>query len=151
MTDHHDFSFEDDPLPFEDHHPLPADDHHDFEPVPWEHDDLPEHEFTEFVPQPEVDQPDVAETSEGSESVSDFPPALDVGDLPEPVDGFPWVDAASLGTADFTTPETDPVAAQDLAAYAATDLPPGADGWETLAASDDPAVSALARWWSSEI
>ncbi|MBG0565925.1 hypothetical protein [Actinoplanes aureus] len=92
------------------------------------------------------DQPDIA--PEPADAV--FPPALDVGELPEPVDGFPWVDAATLGPADaegFTAP-VEAVDAQELAAYAGVDLPAGADPWEVLAADEDPATSALARWWT---
>jgi hypothetical protein len=92
--------------------------------------------------------------------VSMFPPVVDVGPLPEPVDGFPWIDTGSLGLyhAGPVDPATaqptlsDPVAAQpvpaeDLAAYAAEDLPPGVDPWAALADSDDPATGALAEWW----
>ncbi|RZU54263.1 hypothetical protein EV385_6211 [Krasilnikovia cinnamomea] len=85
----------------------------------------------------------------GHEAVSVFPPVLDVGPLPEPVDGFPWIDTGSLGLVDpaavhLPTEQPDPA---ELAAYAATDLPPGADPWAALADSDDPATSALAKWW----
>jgi hypothetical protein len=80
-----------------------------------------------------------------------FPPALDLDPTPEPVDGFPWADPTTLGEA----PLTDPAAAtnaipnpSDLASYAAEDLPPGADPWTALAASEDPATSSLARFWS---
>ena len=37
----------------------------------------------------------------------------------------------------------------ELAEYAAEDLPPGADPWAALAGSEDPATSALARFWGS--
>ena len=37
---------------------------------------------------------------------------------------------------------------QELAAYAAEDLPPGADPWAALADSEDPATSALARFYA---
>jgi hypothetical protein len=90
---------------------------------------------------PEIDQ------------VSVFPPVVDVGPLPEPVDGFPWIDTGSLGLyqAGIVDPAAAaPVPAQDLAAYAAEDLPPGVDPWASLADSDDPATSALARWWSQD-
>ena len=76
-----------------------------------------------------------------------FPPALDVGALPEPVDGFPWIDTGSLGVVDPVAAATEPVAAAELAGYAAEDLPPAVDPWEHLAQSQDPATSALARWW----
>ena len=79
-----------------------------------------------------------------------FPPAVDVGPLPEPVDGYPWIDTGSLGPID---PAAVPAAAApdpgELAEYAAEDLPPGADPWAALAGSEDPATSALARFWGS--
>jgi hypothetical protein len=90
-----------------------------------------------------------------------FPAALDVGDLPEPVDGFPWIDTGSLGVADpalvdadltdtdpTDTDPTDRVRPEELAEYAGTELPRGVDPWAALADSDDPATSALAKWWS---
>ncbi|MEH1126702.1 hypothetical protein [Micromonospora sp. CPCC 206061] len=80
-----------------------------------------------------------------------FPPALDLDPPPEPVDGYPWADPTTLGEA----PLADPVAANnaapdpnDLASYAAEDIPAGADPWTALTASEDPATSSLARWWS---
>jgi hypothetical protein len=78
-----------------------------------------------------------------------FPPALDLGPLPEPVDGFPWIDTGSLAPAGPDHPaaalaDPDP---QELAGYAAADLPPGADPWAALAGSDDPATAALARFY----
>ncbi len=79
-----------------------------------------------------------------------FPPALDVGPLPEPVDGFPWIDTGSLGAAGLAAAAAEPAGAptaQDLAAYAAADLPPGVDPWAALEASDDPATAALARFY----
>jgi hypothetical protein len=80
-----------------------------------------------------------------------FPPAVDVGVLPEPVDGFPWIDTGTLGVVPVDLPH--PAAAADpadLAAYAAADLPPGVDPWAALADSDDPATSALARFWAPD-
>ncbi|GIF22236.1 hypothetical protein BJ973_002560 [Actinoplanes tereljensis] len=168
MTDHHDFAdhfgddHHDDPLPFDDDHQLP-DDH-----VTWEdhHVEIPEHEdlpFDDHVAHvvddhvvveeaPVADIPDLPEV-ELSDSV--FPPAVDVGELPEPVDGFPWIDTGSLGLADIQAAlheadTTDPVQPAELAEYAGTDLPPGADPWATLAESDDPATAALAKWWSQQ-
>ncbi|GID92179.1 hypothetical protein ACFQFC_04080 [Amorphoplanes digitatis] len=85
------------------------------------------------------------------EQVSVFPPVVDVGPLPEPVDGFPWIDTGSLGlyhAGPVDTGAEAAVPAQDLAAYAAQDLPPGADPWAALADSDDPATSTLAKWWN---
>ena len=76
-----------------------------------------------------------------------FPPALDVGALPEPVDGWPWIDSSSLGLTGIETrplPEVDPA---ELAAYASEDLPPASDPWAALAGSDDPATAALAEFY----
>jgi len=87
------------------------------------------------------------------EQVSVFPPVVDVGPLPEPVDGFPWIDTGSLGlyhAGPVDAVAAEPVPAQDLADYAAAELPPGVDPWAALADSDDPATSALARWWQPE-
>jgi len=95
--------------------------------------------------------PDALPEPDAAEPLEVFPPVLDVGPLPEPVDGFPWIDPGSLGLADpaslhaIATAQVNP---EDLAEYAATDLPPGVDPWAALADSDDPATSALARWWS---
>ena len=166
MTDHHDFGdhhFDDDPLPLDDHtyheDPLPFDDHHEDLPDFGEHDThdpepLPEH--AEVSPleayEPHVPPVDAADPDLTDDPVEVFPPSLDVGDLPEPVDGFPWVDSGSLGLADIAAAlheadTTDPVQPHELAEYAAADLPPGADPWAALADSDDPATAALARWW----
>ena len=74
------------------------------------------------------------------------------GPLPEPVDGFPWTDPDLLGGAPIG-PLPDPVDLPDpagLAGYAGIDLPPDADPWAVLAASDDPATNALARWWAPD-
>ena len=80
----------------------------------------------------------------------EFPPAVDVGPLPEPVDGFPWIDTAGLGDAGPVEPHLDAVEPDDLAGYAGVDLPPDADPWAVLAASPDPATAALARWWAAQ-
>ncbi|WP_199036661.1 hypothetical protein [Glycomyces salinus] len=60
-----------------------------------------------------------------------FPPELDL-DVPEPVDGYPWVDLDTLGES-----ETEPWAVNTAAGgdFAAGDL------------DDDPAAGALARFW----
>jgi hypothetical protein len=88
--------------------------------------------------------PDVDPYADGTWPAPEFPATLDLGVPPEPVDGFPWIDPATLGdpSAALTdlTP-TEPADAADLTAYAALD--PGADP----AASDDPATAALARFW----
>ncbi|PRY32843.1 hypothetical protein [Pseudosporangium ferrugineum] len=92
--------------------------------------------------------PDAVEVA--GDPVGLFPPVVDVGPLPEPVDGFPWIDTGSLGLTDLHTAGAGavPVDPQELAAYAAEDLPPGVDPWAALAGSEDPATGALARWWS---
>jgi hypothetical protein len=174
MTDHHDFAdhnFGDDhhePVPFDEHleqHELP-DEH-----VPWEpddhhfdvpaHDDGPAGDHPAYVAdehpvEPLADeQPVVADLSGAELSDNVFPPPVDVGELPEPVDGFPWIDTGSLGLADIQAAlhdaaATEPVPPSELAEYAGTDLPPGADPWAHLAESDDPATAALAKWWSEQ-
>jgi hypothetical protein len=107
----------------------------------------PQHELHTVGADPDaVPEPDL------HEAVTSFPPVLDVGPLPEPVDGFPWIDTGSLGLVDPATVHAaaagDAVTPQDLADYAGAELPPGADPWAALADSDDPATSALAKWWS---
>jgi len=83
-----------------------------------------------------------------------FPPPLDLPDRPEPVDGYPWSDPATLGDTGTGWPEpvdspdspgSPPM--DDLLSYAGMDPPATGDGWAALVDSDDPAVSALARWW----
>ena len=79
----------------------------------------------------------------------DFPPALDLGDLPEPVDGPPWTDAALLGDGPLDDPSVDgsPDVA-DLYSYAGLTPPAGDDPWTALLTAEDPATAALARWWA---
>ncbi|MFG3342077.1 hypothetical protein [Glycomyces sp. NPDC048151] len=61
-----------------------------------------------------------------------FPPELDL-DLPEPVDGYPWVDMDVLGSAE-AEPWVNTGSTVDASEYAIADV-------------DDPAASALARFW----
>lgn len=166
MTDHHDFGDHDfgydgqhDPL----HDPLehetppyePPDDH-----LAW--DDGPHHDLVEEHAAPEVEEhavvePDAPQPHAEISDIADapepvFPPPVEVGELPEPVDGFPWIDPGSLGTHEIAAAlhddGTETPQPAELAEYAATDLPPGADPWAVLADSDDPATAALAKWWS---
>ncbi|BCB90633.1 hypothetical protein [Phytohabitans suffuscus] len=95
--------------------------------------------------------PDVDAHTDGWTDQS-FPEPLDL-DAPEPVDGFPWTDPATLGAAPL--PDADAgyqgaPEANELAAYAGEEIPPGADPWTALSASDDPATSSLARWWAPD-
>jgi hypothetical protein len=113
--------------------------------------ELPELDLPD-LPDDVPDLPDVSDLTDAAAEITDdtaFPPALDV-DLPEPVDGFPWIDTATLGAADPTgfLPPLENVTADELAAYAGIDIPDGADPWSVLAASDDPATAALAKWWT---
>ena len=88
---------------------------------------------------------------DAAEAVTTFPPVLDVGPLPEPVDGFPWIDTGSLGLVDPAAVHTaapGAVSPAELADYAGADLPPGEDPWAALAGNDDAAISALAKWWN---
>ena len=77
-----------------------------------------------------------------------FPPPLDLPDRPEPVDGYPWSDPDTLGEAADTPPPDAAPPLSDLLSYAGMEpSATGGDGWAALVDSDDPAVSALARWW----
>ncbi|MFC7533125.1 hypothetical protein [Actinoplanes sp. GCM10030250] len=145
MTDHHwddDFDLPDD-VPDIDHHDLPEPEHDVLGSEHWEAPEEPE--------LPDWADPEVADVPDSTfEDDVVFPPTLDVGDLPEPVDGFPWIDTGTLGVADADgfTPVEEQVNPGELAAYAGVDLPAGADPWAALAADEDPATSALARWWT---
>lgn len=164
MTDHHDFGdhhyddytspdyHHDDQQPYDD----PADSHlehyddygHEphYDPPPDVEHHIPTTEDVHVV----ADEPAHHDTTgyDDPAPVDVFPPPVDVGDLPEPVDGFPWTDATTLGTPDLGTHDTtQPVDPHELAEYAGTEIPPGADPWAVLAASDDPATSTLARFW----
>lgn len=61
-----------------------------------------------------------------------FPPELDL-DVPEPVDGYPWVDLDALGSAE-AEPWVNTGSTVETSEYAIADV-------------DDPAASALARFW----
>jgi hypothetical protein len=146
MTDHWDDDFDFDTpeeLPEPDQPGLPT----DGPELSFDEPDLtvgePDWELPEAAAEPEITEQEIADDAV-------FPPALDVGELPEPVDGFPWIDTATLGAPDpsgFTAP-LEPVSADELAAYAGVEVPEGANAWEVLAADEDPATSALARWWT---
>jgi hypothetical protein len=165
MTDHHDdYGYFDDhhePLPFDDppgHDDTPLFDHHDDdhagpEDEPWVAPEPHDDDVAEVHDYAEIHHDDAPPDETGNDADTGhepdvFPPALDVGELPEPVDGFPWIDTATLGTAELPDDHLDPVRPEELAAYAGQDIPPGADGWEALKDSDDPATAALARWWT---
>jgi hypothetical protein len=162
MTDHHDFHFDDDFSGGEFHH----DDQPQFEDTPPDHlDHLDDFGHESHADTP-IEEHHVPTTDDDHVVVADdhhdpdahqadddpapdlFPPPVDVGDLPEPVDGFPWTDAATLGTPDMGThDDLQPVDPHELAEYAGTEIPPGADPWAVLADSDDPATSTLARFF----
>jgi len=81
----------------------------------------------------------------------EFPPHVDLGDLPDPVDGPPWTDATLLGgepLADLAQHAGLPSPA-DLLGYAGIDVG-HADPWAALRAAEDPAANALARWWGPQ-
>jgi hypothetical protein len=83
-----------------------------------------------------------------------FPAAVELTDPPEPIDGYPWSDAATLGGGPHEHPTADhggygaPPSAE-LLEYAGLDQPADGDAWATLLSSDDPATSSLARWWGA--
>ncbi|MEV6490022.1 hypothetical protein AB0M20_15575 [Actinoplanes sp. NPDC051633] len=114
----------------------------------WE-DHQPEAELTTAAEHEQVGEDDAAPVND--EPVDLFPPQVDVGPLPEPVDGFPWVDSSSLGLIDAGTVGADALAAapdpHELAEYAAEELPPAVDPWAALAESEDPATAALAKFY----
>jgi hypothetical protein len=104
--------------------------------------------------QPAFGDPDVPDHDPGGYD-GDFPPPLDLGHAPpEPMDGYPWSDPATLGDPSDAggavadqygfagAPHPD-----DLFAYAGLQPSDGGDAWSALLGSDDPATSALARWW----
>ncbi len=96
---------------------------------------------------------DNAGDHDGSWHADEFPAVLDLGgEPPEPVDGFPWADPDLLGQPDPAqlpdfTAGTGPGSPDDLLSYAGLDGGGDGDPWSLLLASDDPATSALARWW----
>ena len=83
----------------------------------------------------------------------EFPPQLDLDHAPQPVDGYPWSDPTMLGTGAFDDGGhlpggwSDP-APGDLFDYAGISVPDGADPWQALLGSEDPAAGALARYWA---
>ena len=117
----------------------------------WHTPPVAEHHDTSYEDLAADEHPaDAADDTAAALTPEVFPPAVDVGDLPEPVDGFPWIDTGSLGVVPataLTDAGADPVDPAGLAEYAAAELPPAADPWAALAADEDPATSALARWW----
>jgi hypothetical protein len=131
----------------------PVFEHHDSggaDPLPATEADVPHPAAVEVSDLGPVGADPDAAPDPGDDPV--FPPAVDVGPLPEPVDGFPWIDTGSLGLvgAGPVDAGAGPVDPRELAEYAAADLPPGVDPWAALADSDDPATSALARWWAED-
>lgn len=116
------------------------------------------------TPGPDLDNPvpgtdpDVSPLADDESWNADpFPQALTFDQPPEPVDGLPWSDPSLLGdgeAASLPVPaagleKSPPVA--DLYAYDAAEyLPDGSDPWVSLAGSDDPATSSLARFWSTD-
>ncbi len=113
---------------------------------------------------PELDNPvpgtdpDVSPLADDESWNADpFPQALTFDQPPEPVDGLPWSDPSLLGDGEVASlpdpaaglEESPPVV--DLYAYDAAEyLPGGPDPWVSLAGSEDPATSALARFWSTD-
>ena len=156
FDDHHTFDDHHEPLPFDDpagHDDIPLLDHDDHDAYD-DHAGYGGHEDEPWEPPPAqphdagIDDVPPDEPADIAQEPDVFPPPLDVGELPEPVDGFPWIDTTALGGADMPADHLDPVRPAELAEYAGQDIAPGADGWQTLKDSDDPATAALARWWT---
>ena len=148
MTDHwddYDQDFDDAPEPEAGAEPDSGPEFAPLEPDDAAWADPAEHEP---IAEPDADEPAAAEPVAEAEA-DVFPPAVDVGELPEPVDGFPWVDAATLGAAGTDnagwTPPVEPVEAAELAEYAGSE----AATFTELADAEDPATATLARWWST--
>lgn len=127
-----------------------------------------------YAPQhPVGTDPDLPADHDGDPWAGQFPPALDLPARPVPVDGYPWIDPDLLGRGDPDTHDPDapgpggrddPLATSgdpahtaltggappvdDLLSYAGLEPPgDGTDPWSLLLDGDDPAASALARWW----
>lgn len=89
-------------------------------------------------------------TDDGAWPEPVFPEPMDVGVLPEPVDGPPWIDPEMLGhleLPDLAAAHPGAPDPMELADYLGDELPGDRDPWSALAASPDPATSSLARWW----
>jgi hypothetical protein len=121
------------------------------------HDDAgePAPDHHQFVAHPVGADPDLDRHADAGWHDPTFPPPLDLHDAPEPIDGFPWSDPQVLGSglAEGTVDDYHEAAWQhpsigDLYDYAGDEQAPGADGWQGLLGSDDPAASTLARWWA---
>jgi hypothetical protein len=109
--------------------------------------------------QPAFADPDAPVDHDPGSYDGDFPPPLDLGHAPpEPMDGYPWSDPATLGEPSGVTDAVGSGVADqfgfaaaphpdDLFAYAGLQPPGGGDVWSALLGADDPATSALARWW----
>ncbi|MGK5681509.1 hypothetical protein [Actinoplanes sp. URMC 104] len=135
---------------YEDHHLDDADEHDWLEQPGYAEDHHDPYTVDDTTP----DDPHTPAVDAGDDDLTDgapdvFPPSVDVGELPEPVDGWPWIDTGSLGVvpAEALADTPDPVRPEELAAYAGADLTDAQDPWAALAADEDPATSTLARWW----
>jgi hypothetical protein len=115
----------------------------------------------QFVDHPVGTDPDLDPRADSDWHDPEFPPALDLHDAPEPIDGYPWTDPHVLGAGLPDGAVDDPIDSGgyhetawqhppigDLYDYAGDEQAPGIDGWHALLGSDDPATSTLARWWT---
>ncbi|HIV57704.1 MAG TPA: hypothetical protein H9902_07070 [Candidatus Stackebrandtia faecavium] len=100
----------------------------------------------------DVTEPEIEGTDPHANDIADddafnpqFPAELDLDPMPQPVDGQPWSDPDLLGDDNDTHINNQhhqpPI--NDLAAMDGQET----QNWDALAASQDPAVSSLARWW----
>lgn len=111
-------------------------------------DDVPD-ATADPVPGADPDADPVADDPSWT-SQDPFPPALNLDEPPEPVDGFPWTDPQALGDAPADTSTDDPQQppVDDLYAYDGQQPPDNGNPWDALQRSEDPATSSLARFWS---
>lgn len=126
---------------------IPAAEHDWHEPPPYVHDIAAEHD----LPPGDMPADDTLPEPAPSHDDDSFPPHLEVSIMP--TDGRDWVDPALLG-ADLDTdlghePSAAPYALPEelLGALHAADGSGGEPSWESLRASDDPAIRALAALW----
>lgn len=143
------------PLPYD---PVQVDPH------PFEHVDPHPFEHVDPLEYPVGADPDAGIAADVDWPEHPFPPALDLPDVPQPVDGYPWADPHLLGAGlpdpaaggpdDHSVPVGGPddhsTPVGDLYAYAGEEYAgdeSGGGGWPELIASEDPATGALARWW----
>lgn len=136
---------------------VPSADHDWHEPPPYVHDIAAEHDLPAGdahpaeTPADDMAADDALPEHAPSDHDDSFPPHLEVSIMP--TDGRDWVDPGLLGVDSGVDlahePGSAPYAAPEelLGALHAADGSGGEPSWESLRASDDPAIRALAVLW----